>query len=129
LRNRLPTITGRGDIVGSVQARDVTARIDPGLDPIRADLPEDYHIEVGGAVEGSRKGQQSVVAVVPVMVMVIVVVTLLMIQLQSVSRTLLVLLTAPLGLIGVTALPARLPRTVRIRRHAGSDRARRDDHA
>jgi multidrug efflux pump len=41
-----------------------------------------------------------VVAVVPVMVIVIV--TLLMIQLQSISRTVLVLLTAPLGLIGVT---------------------------
>jgi multidrug efflux pump len=99
-RNRLPTITVRGDVGGGVQAPDVTAQIDPELDPIRADLPDDYHVEVGGAVEESRKGQRSVVAVVPVMVIVIV--TLLMIQLQSVSRTLLVLLTAPLGLIGVT---------------------------
>jgi len=99
-RNRLPTVTVRGDIAGAVQAPDVTARIDPGLDPIRAGLPDDYQIEVGGAVEESRKGQRSVAAVVPVMVIVIV--TLLMIQLQSVSRMLLVLLTAPLGLIGVT---------------------------
>jgi multidrug efflux pump len=99
-RDRLPTITVRADVGGGVQAPDVTARIDPELDPIRADLPADYHVEVGGAVEESRKGQRSVVAVVPVMLIVIV--TLLMIQLQSVSRTLLVLLTAPLGLIGVT---------------------------
>jgi multidrug efflux pump len=99
-RDRLPTITVRADVVGHVQAPDVTARIDPELDPIRADLPDGYSIEVGGAVEGSAKGQRSVAAVVPVMVMVVV--TLLMIQLQSVSRTLLVLATAPLGLIGVT---------------------------
>jgi multidrug efflux pump len=99
-RNRLPTVTVRGDIVGGVQAPDVTARIDPALDAIRAELADDYRIEMGGAVEESRKGQESVAAVVPIMVIVIV--TLLMIQLQSVSRTLLVLLTAPLGLIGVT---------------------------
>ncbi|MFO1207365.1 MAG: efflux RND transporter permease subunit [Burkholderiales bacterium] len=99
-RNRLPTVTVRGDVVGAVQAPDVTARIDPLLDPIRAELTDDYHIEIGGAVEESRKGQKSVAAVVPIMVIVIV--TLLMIQLQSVSRMLLVLLTAPLGLIGVT---------------------------
>jgi multidrug efflux pump subunit AcrB len=36
-------------------------------------------------------------------IMVLVVVTLLMIQLQSVARVLMVLLTAPLGLIGVVA--------------------------
>jgi multidrug efflux pump len=108
-RDRLPTITVRADVVGHVQAPDVTARIDPELDPIRADLLDGYSIEVGGAVEGSAKGQRSVAAVVPVMVMVVV--TLLMIQLQSVSRTLLVLATAPLGLIGVTLflLVFRLP--------------------
>jgi multidrug efflux pump len=99
-RNRQPTVTVRADVVGGVQAPDVTARIDPQLDAIRATLPDDYHIEVGGAVEESGKGQRSVAAVVPVMVIVIV--TLLMIQLQSVSRMFLVLLTAPLGLIGVT---------------------------
>jgi multidrug efflux pump len=78
-RDRLPTITVRADIIGHVQAPDVTAEIDPRLDPIRADLPDGYHIEVGGAVEESGKGQRSVAAVVPVMVIVIV--TLLMIQL------------------------------------------------
>jgi len=99
-RNRLPTFTVRADVAGHVQAPDVTQQIDPRLDPLRTDLPDDYHIEVGGAVEESAKGQRSVAAVVPVMVIVIV--TVLMLQLQSVSRMLLVLLTAPLGLIGVT---------------------------
>ncbi|HTS55055.1 MAG TPA: efflux RND transporter permease subunit, partial [Burkholderiales bacterium] len=53
----------------------------------------------GGATEESARGQSSVNAVVPIAVLVII--TLLMIHLQSVSKTLLVMLTAPLGLIGV----------------------------
>jgi len=99
-RNRLPTITARGDIRGNIQAPVVTAQIDPLLNPIRAKLPEGYQVAVGGAVEESAKGQASVAAVMPVTVLVMV--TLLMIQLQSISRTALVLLTAPLGMIGVT---------------------------
>ncbi|MGH8751191.1 MAG: efflux RND transporter permease subunit, partial [Burkholderiales bacterium] len=99
-RNRFPTLTVRADIGDNTQAPVVTAQIDPLLNSIRAQLSEDYHVEVGGAVEESAKGQASVVAVMPVMLLTVM--TLLMIQLQSISRTLLVMLTAPLGLIGVT---------------------------
>ncbi len=99
-RNRLPTVTVRGDIQGNAQAPVVTAQIDPLLNPLRARLPEGYYIDIGGAVEESAKGQASVAAVMPLMIFVTI--TLLMIQLQSISRTFLVLLTAPLGLIGAT---------------------------
>ena len=99
-RNRLPTVTVRGDIQGNVQAPVVTAQIDPLLNPLRARLPAGYYIDIGGAVEESAKGQASVAAVMPLMIFVTI--TLLMIQLQSISRTFLVLLTAPLGLIGAT---------------------------
>jgi multidrug efflux pump len=54
---------------------------------------------MGGAIEESAKGENSIKTVMPLML--IGVITLLMIQLQSISRTVLVLLTAPLGLIGV----------------------------
>ncbi len=99
-RNRLPTVTVRGDIQGNAQAPVVTAQIDPLLNPLRARLPAGYYIDIGGAVEESAKGQSSVAAVMPLMIFVTI--TLLMIQLQSISRTFLVLLTAPLGLIGAT---------------------------
>ena len=99
-RNRLPTVTVRGDIQGNIQAPVVTAQINPLLDPLRAKLPAGYYIDIGGAVEESAKGQASVAAVMPLMIFVTI--TLLMIQLQSISRTFLVLLTAPLGLIGAT---------------------------
>jgi multidrug efflux pump len=59
-----------------------------------------FRIEMGGSTEESAKGENSIKAVVPLMI--VGVITLLMIQLQSISRTIMVLLTAPLGLIGVT---------------------------
>jgi multidrug efflux pump len=100
-RNRFPTFTVRSDIRGNAQAPDVAAQIEPLLAPIRAKLPDGYRIELGGAVESSEKAQASINAVMPLML--VIVVTLLMIQLHSVRKTVLVLLTAPLGMIGVTA--------------------------
>lgn len=99
-RDRLPTVTVRADVNGDAQGPDLTNRVGPRLDPIRAVLPFGYRIEAGGAVEDSSRGQRSIVAGVPLLV--IAVLALLMIQLQSFSRTLMVVLTAPLGLIGVT---------------------------
>nr|MBP6637440.1 efflux RND transporter permease subunit [Sulfuritalea sp.] len=99
-RNRLPAITVQADIVGRMQPQTVAEQIDQSLGKLRADLPPGFRIEVGGAIEESAKGESSIKAVVPLMI--IGVITLLMIQLQSISRTVMVLLTAPLGLIGVT---------------------------
>lgn len=101
-RDRFPVFTVRGDIVGKQQAPDVTAQIAPMLNGIRAKLPDGYRIEAGGAVESSSKAQESINAIMPLMLFTIT--TLLMLQLQSMQRTLMVLLTAPLGLIGVTLI-------------------------
>ena len=98
-RDRRPTITVQSDTVPSAQPMDVAAQLDKKLDDIRATLPLGYHIEIGGAVEENGKAQGSINAQMPIMI--IVVLTLLMIQLQSVSRVVMVVLTAPLGLIGV----------------------------
>ena len=99
-RNRQPTITVRADVVGDAQGPDVTKRISPHLDALRAQLPLGYRIEIGGAIEDSARGQKSIAAGVPVLVLTVL--TLLMFQLRSLSRTAMVVLTAPLGLIGVT---------------------------
>jgi multidrug efflux pump len=99
-RNRLPTVTVRADIYGKEQPASVVAQVSPTLDAIRAELPSGYLLEVGGTVEDSARGQNSVNAGVPLFL--VVVLTLLMIQLKSFSRSVLVFLTAPLGLIGVT---------------------------
>nr|WP_294507254.1 efflux RND transporter permease subunit [uncultured Rhodopila sp.] len=99
-RGRVPALTVRGEVSGA-QAPDVTAEILPLLGPIKAALPAGYAIETAGAAEESGKGQASVNAIVPIMVLAML--SLLMVQLQSFSRMVMVLLTAPLGLIGVTA--------------------------
>ena len=99
-RNRLPTVTVRADIYGKEQPSSVMAQIGPTLDDIRATLPSGYLLQVGGTVEDSARGQKSVNAGMPLFVLVVT--TLLMLQLRSFSRVLLVWLTAPLGLIGVS---------------------------
>ena len=100
-RDRQPTITVRADTVGDAQGIDVTNAIDANLAALRAKLPLGYSIQVGGAVENSAKAQASINVEMPVMLFVVF--TLLMIQLQSFSRSIMVVLTAPLGLIGVSA--------------------------
>ena len=99
-RNRLPNVTVRADIYGKRQAVDITNDILPQLQGIRDTLPDGYLLEVGGTVEDAGRGQRSVVAGVPLFLLVVL--SLLMIQLRSFSRSVMVLLTAPLGLIGVT---------------------------
>ncbi|SFD83176.1 multidrug efflux pump [Pseudomonas citronellolis] len=99
-RNRLPTVTVRADIYDDSLPATLVKQISPTLDPIRAELPDGYLLDVGGTVEDSAKGQNSVNAGMPLFL--VVVMTLLMIQLRSFSRMAMVFLTAPLGLIGVT---------------------------
>jgi multidrug efflux pump len=99
-RNRSPTITVRADVAEGVQAIDVTTRLEKALAPIAKELPVGYHLETGGEVESSRRSQASIAAVAPLMLFVII--TLLMVQLRDFSKVVLVLLTAPLGIIGVT---------------------------
>ena len=98
-RNRLPTVTVRADIYGPEQPASLTAQILPTLAAVKASLPAGYLLEVGGTVEDSARGQSSVNAGIPLFI--VVVFSLLMLQLRSFSRSAMVFLTAPLGLIGV----------------------------
>ncbi len=100
-RDTIPTVTVRASLYGSAQPAVLVDALAEQMAAIRAGLPLGYRLEVGGAVEESAKGGGSVAAGVPLFV--IVVFTVLMLQLQSFSRTLMVVLTAPLGMIGVTA--------------------------
>jgi multidrug efflux pump len=100
-RNRLPSITVRADIYDDTTPPTVTAQILPTLEGIRAALPPGYLLETGGTVEDSDRGSRSVAAGVPLFLLVVM--SLLMLQLKSFRRSIMVLMTAPLGLIGVTA--------------------------
>ena len=99
-RNRLPTMTVRADMADDMQPATISTQLNAQFDAVRARLPVGYRIEMGGSIEESAKGQTAIMKVMPLML--VGVFTLLMIQLQSISRTVIVFLTAPLGLIGVT---------------------------
>lgn len=99
-RDRRPTVIVRADIYDGTQPATVSAQISPTLDAIRATLPHGYSVDVGGSVEDAARGQDSIAAGMPLFLLVVF--TLLMLQLRSFSRSVMVLLTAPLGLIGVT---------------------------
>ncbi|WP_444937260.1 efflux RND transporter permease subunit [Microbulbifer sp. JMSA004] len=99
-RDRLPTVTVRADIYGEELPATVVNAVWPQLQSIRDKLPPGYLLEVGGTVEESARGQESVNAGMPLFVLVVF--TLLMLQLRSMSLSTMVFLTAPLGLIGVT---------------------------
>jgi multidrug efflux pump subunit AcrB len=99
-RERLPVITVQADITKGMQAATVVGELEKSIEEVRAQLPPGYRIEVGGSVGESAKGQASIMAVVPVMALLML--FILMVQLHSTQKLLLVMLTAPLGLIGVS---------------------------
>ena len=98
-RARELTLTVRADIDDRVQAPEVSVAIDRTLGDIRASLPAGYRIEIGGAFEENLKAESSIAAGMPLLVVVIL--GMLMLQLKSFSRTFMVVLTAPLGVVGV----------------------------
>ena len=98
-RDRLPTISVRGDPVGAVQPDTLIAALAPKVDAFKAQLPPGFRLAIGGPVESSAKANAAIGASWPLIL--ITTFTLLMLQLGSFSRSLLVVLTAPLGIIGV----------------------------
>lgn len=99
IRNRLPTLSVRAD-VQAAQAPDVSKQIELMLQEIKDNLPVGYRIETGGTIEESIKADKSIQVIMPVVV--ILWALFLMVQLQSFSRMFMVMLTAPLGMIGVS---------------------------
>lgn len=99
-RDDLPTITVRAEVKGDAQAVDVAMQIDKKLASVRKQLPPGYNIETAGAILSSQTSQASIVAVLPFAIAAMM--FLLMLQLHSFQRVILVFITAPLGLIGVT---------------------------
>src|SRR5690606_32306323 len=98
-RSRTPVITVRADLVDPALGPHISAQLDPALDRLRAELPPGYRIEVAGPAEDNALAEASIAAGMPMMLGIVVL--LLMLQLRRVSLAAMVLLTAPLGWIGV----------------------------
>jgi len=98
-RDRMPTITVRGDIADGLQPPDVSAAITRQLQSVIEKLPSGYRVEQAGSIEESGKATKAMLPLFPIMLAI----TLLIIifQVRSLSAMVMVFLTSPLGLIGV----------------------------
>lgn len=98
-RDRVPTITVRGDIADGLQPPDVSSAIMKKLQPIIDTLPTGYRIDMAGSIEEAGKANEALAPIFPIMIALMMIVIIL--QVRSLSAMAIVLLTAPLGLIGV----------------------------
>jgi multidrug efflux pump subunit AcrB len=108
-RQRLPTVTVQADVVPGMEASTVANQLKGAIADFRAKLPAGYGVVLGGVIEDSAKAQASIFTVFPLMLFLMI--TILMVQLMSFQRLTLVLMTAPLALIGVAGalLVSRAP--------------------
>jgi multidrug efflux pump subunit AcrB len=98
-RDRSPTITVQGDISESLQPPDVSLEILGQLKPIIARLPPGYHIDAGASIEEAGKANVALARVFPLMLVLML--TVIMFQVRSFPAMFMVILTAPLALVGM----------------------------
>jgi multidrug efflux pump subunit AcrB len=98
-RDRMPTITVRGDIAESLQPPDVSTAMMKQLQPIITTLPDGYRIEQAGSIEESGKATKAMAPLFPIMIAMTLLIIIL--QVRSMSAMVMVFMTAPLGLVGV----------------------------
>ena len=98
-RDRLKTVTVASGLQAGVNAIAVFQAIQPWLDAETSKWPVGYKYEFGGEYEASVEGNESIGVKVPVAGLIIVL--LLVGQFNSLRKPLIILLTIPLGLIGV----------------------------
>lgn len=98
-RDRVPTITVRGDIANGLQPPDVSTAMFRKLQPVIATLPSGYQIAMGGSIEEAGKANAALAPIFPIMILLMMIV--IMLQVRQFSAMAIVLLTAPLGLVGV----------------------------
>ncbi len=101
-RDRLPTITVRGDIDEALQPPQVSMQIWKSLQPVIEKLPNGYKIEMDGSIEEAKKANDALAPIFPIMLILTLIV--IIIQVRSFSGMAMVFLTAPLGLVGAVPI-------------------------
>ena len=99
-RDRLKTITLGGQIDNTITANQAFKELLPWLEEQQKNWPISYSYELGGEFETSGKANKSIGDKLPIAGFLILL--LLIAQFNSVRKAFIILLTIPLGLIGVT---------------------------
>jgi multidrug efflux pump subunit AcrB len=98
-RDRLKTVTISAQLDPGYTATDINGQLVPRLEEESDAWGLGYRWELGGEAETSGEANQSIAAKLPIAAFIIVL--LLVLQFNSIRRPLIILLTIPLGLIGV----------------------------
>jgi multidrug efflux pump subunit AcrB len=98
-RDREPTITVQSDVDEAMQPPDVSTELLKSLQPLIAALPVGYRIIAGASIEESAKSNVALAQVFPVMLVLMLAV--IMFQVRSFPAMFMVILTAPLALVGM----------------------------
>ncbi|SEE41154.1 efflux RND transporter permease subunit [Pseudomonas migulae] len=88
----------QGDVAAGAQPADVSSQLWAELAAIREQLPAGYQMLNAGNLEASGRANSSIEKLQPLMVLTMLL--FIMLQMRSFSGTLMVVATAPLGLIG-----------------------------
>lgn len=94
---REPFIAVQSD-VKNAEPNDVIADVWQSLEPMRAQLPDGYSLNISGSIEENRKADASIQKLQPMMLGLMLV--FIMLQMRSFIGTFIVIATAPLGIIG-----------------------------
>ncbi|MEM8961484.1 MAG: efflux RND transporter permease subunit [Acidobacteriota bacterium] len=98
-RDLLPTVIIEADLETGVTATEVNNQLIPWLTAVSADWPLGYGWELGGEDEASGEANSSIGAKLPIAGLIIIM--LWVFQFYSIRKPTIILLTNPLGLIGV----------------------------
>ncbi|MDH3207769.1 MAG: efflux RND transporter permease subunit, partial [Gemmatimonadota bacterium] len=98
-RGRLRTVTVSAHVLPGVTAMEVDRQIGAWLEERSRAWPLGYQWELGGEMEASGESEASIAEKLPIAFLIIVL--LLVGQFNSIRRPAIVLMTIPLGLIGV----------------------------
>ncbi len=98
-RDRLKAVAVGAQLSGDVTASEGFADLTPWLEENSKNWPLGFYFEYGGELESSGASSQSIAEKLPIAVFIIVI--LLVMQFNSLRKPFIILMTIPLGVIGV----------------------------
>ncbi len=98
-RSRLKTVTVKSEVTGGATPIAFSRRLDKWLKEDSKEWGIGYRYELGGEIESSGEANAAIGEKLPIAFLIIIL--LLVIQFNSIRRPIIILVTIPLGLIGV----------------------------
>ncbi len=98
-KDRLKTVTVESDLNSGYTAMQINAELIPWLESVKDSWDIGYIYQLGGEIETSQESSDSIGAKLPIAALIIIL--LLIVQFNSFRKPAIILMTIPLGMIGV----------------------------